>query len=214
MLLSLFLLKIIVGKIGTKVEACYCPHKVKRYENWTIVRVGGIFIKKSVTLVKISENKKYQFKEKLYLCRKQTSVINTSMLFANKIRELRESKQMLQRHVSAALDIDNAMYCKIERGDRQAKREQIPLNNLKNSTGKPDFKLVPKANAVGDVWESTQEMKNGHSTPFHVALIDRIISLTNAQIILDPFMGSGTTAGLKRDYVGIELSPDYCQIAA
>ena len=49
------------------------------------------------------------------------------MLFANRIRELRESKQMLQRHISAALDIDNAMYCKIERGDRQAKREQIPL---------------------------------------------------------------------------------------
>ena len=49
------------------------------------------------------------------------------MLFANRIKELRESKQMLQRHISAALDIDNAMYCKIERGDRQAKREQIPL---------------------------------------------------------------------------------------
>jgi transcriptional regulator with XRE-family HTH domain len=49
------------------------------------------------------------------------------MLFANKIKELRESKQMLQRHISAALDMDNAMYCKIERGDRQAKREQIPL---------------------------------------------------------------------------------------
>jgi transcriptional regulator with XRE-family HTH domain len=49
------------------------------------------------------------------------------MLFANRIRELRESKQMLQRHISAALDMDNAMYCKIERGDRQAKREQIPF---------------------------------------------------------------------------------------
>jgi len=49
------------------------------------------------------------------------------MLFANRIRALRESKQMLQRHISAALDIDNAMYCKIERGDRQAKREQIPF---------------------------------------------------------------------------------------
>ena len=49
------------------------------------------------------------------------------MLFANRIRELRENKQMLQRHISAALDIDNAMYCKIERSDRQAKREQIPF---------------------------------------------------------------------------------------
>jgi transcriptional regulator with XRE-family HTH domain len=47
------------------------------------------------------------------------------MLFASKIRELRESKQMLQRHISAALDMDNAMYCKIEKGERRAKREQI-----------------------------------------------------------------------------------------
>ena len=47
------------------------------------------------------------------------------MLFANRIRELRESKQMLQRHISAALDVDNAFYCKIERGDRIARREQV-----------------------------------------------------------------------------------------
>jgi modification methylase len=82
---------------------------------------------------------------------------------------------------------------------------------------KPDFKLVPKANAYGDVWEFTQEMKNEHPAPFPVALIDRIVSSTNAQIILDPFMGSGTTAivamGLKRSYIGIELSPDYCKMA-
>ena len=31
------------------------------------------------------------------------------MLYANRIRELRENKQMLQRHVSAALDIDNVL---------------------------------------------------------------------------------------------------------
>jgi transcriptional regulator with XRE-family HTH domain len=47
------------------------------------------------------------------------------MLFASKIRELRESKQILQRHISATLDMDNAMYCKIEKGERRAKREQI-----------------------------------------------------------------------------------------
>jgi modification methylase len=60
-------------------------------------------------------------------------------------------------------------------------------------------------------------MKNGHPAPFPVALIDRIIDSTNSQIILDPFMGSGTTAvvamGLKRNYIGIELSPEYCEMA-
>jgi modification methylase len=82
---------------------------------------------------------------------------------------------------------------------------------------KPNFKLAPKANAYGDVWEFKQEMKNEHPAPFPVALIDRIISSTTAQTILDPFMGSGTTAvvamGLKRKYIGIELSPDYCKMA-
>jgi modification methylase len=82
---------------------------------------------------------------------------------------------------------------------------------------KPNFKLAAKANAFGDVWEFKQEMKNEHPAPFPVALIDRIVSSTNAQTILDPFMGSGTTAVVamwhKRNYIGIELSPDYCELA-
>ena len=53
------------------------------------------------------------------------------MLFANKIRQLRESKQLLQRQLASALEIDTPMYSKIERGDRRAKREQvIVLANL------------------------------------------------------------------------------------
>ena len=47
------------------------------------------------------------------------------MLFANRIRQIREEKGLLQRHVSSAIDMDNAMFCKIERGDRLAKREQV-----------------------------------------------------------------------------------------
>jgi Helix-turn-helix. len=46
-------------------------------------------------------------------------------MFAEKIRQLRENKQLLQRQISAALEMDNALYCKIERGDRIAKREQV-----------------------------------------------------------------------------------------
>lgn len=46
-------------------------------------------------------------------------------MFAERIRQLRENKHLLQRQVSAALDMDNALYCKIERGDRVAKREHV-----------------------------------------------------------------------------------------
>lgn len=49
------------------------------------------------------------------------------MLFADKIRQLREDNQMLQRQIASALEIDTPMYSKIERGDRPAKREQVVL---------------------------------------------------------------------------------------
>ena len=47
------------------------------------------------------------------------------MLFADKIKLLREQKQMPQRQIAAVLDIDTATYCKIERGERRAKKDQV-----------------------------------------------------------------------------------------
>jgi len=93
----------------------------------------------------------------------------------------------------------------------------LPTYEVIYVIAKPKFKLLPKANAYGDVWEFTQEMKNDHPAAFPVDLIDRIVSSTNAKTILDPFMGSGTTAisaiNFKRKYVGIDISPEYCKMA-
>jgi transcriptional regulator with XRE-family HTH domain len=47
------------------------------------------------------------------------------MLFANKIKQLREERKLLQRHLAAALDMDTPMFSKIERGERPAKRTQV-----------------------------------------------------------------------------------------
>lgn len=93
----------------------------------------------------------------------------------------------------------------------------LPTYEVIYLIAKTKFKLAPKANAVGDVWEFNQESNNLHPAPFPVALIERIINSTTAKIILDPFMGSGTTAlaakSLGRKFVGIEISPDYCEMA-
>ena len=93
----------------------------------------------------------------------------------------------------------------------------LPTYEVIYLISKKKFKLLPKANAHGDVWEFTQEMKNGHPAPFPIALIDRIINSTTARVILDPFMGSGTTAvsAIKnnRIFIGIDISPEYCQMA-
>jgi modification methylase len=93
----------------------------------------------------------------------------------------------------------------------------LPTYEVIYMIAKPDFKLAKGANTYGDVWEFTQELNNLHPAPFPVALIDRIVSSTNAQIILDPFMGSGTTAIAAiqndRNFIGIELSHEYIEMA-
>jgi modification methylase len=82
---------------------------------------------------------------------------------------------------------------------------------------KPDFKLAPAANAVGDVWRISQETDNPHPAPFPVELARRCIASTMSNVVLDPFMGSGSTAiaaeSCGRNWIGIDNSPDYCKLA-
>ena len=48
-------------------------------------------------------------------------------MFSERIKELRIQKQMTKRQLAAALKIDTARYSKIERGERKAKKEQVPI---------------------------------------------------------------------------------------
>lgn len=93
----------------------------------------------------------------------------------------------------------------------------LPTYEVIYLIAKPKFKLVKGANSHSDIWEFNQESKNKHPAPFPVDLIERIISSTDAEIVLDPFMGSGTTAlaakHLGRKFIGIDISPEYCEMA-
>lgn len=61
--------------------------------------------------------------------------------------------------------------------------------------------------------------KTNHPAVFPELLVqDQILSWSNENdIVLDPFMGSGTTAKMallnNRNYIGFEISEEYCQIA-
>jgi len=75
---------------------------------------------------KFLKNEKYQFKIKLYLCIDLSRHKNSnSMMFIERIKQLREERQMPQRQFAAALEIDTSTYCKIEKGERRVKREQV-----------------------------------------------------------------------------------------
>jgi site-specific DNA-methyltransferase (adenine-specific) len=93
----------------------------------------------------------------------------------------------------------------------------LPTYEVIYLIAKKHFRLAPKASGQGDVWEIGQDLKNPHPAPFPLELASKIIKSTTAQLILDPFMGSGTTAvaaaSLGRSFVGIEQSREYCDLA-
>ena len=93
----------------------------------------------------------------------------------------------------------------------------LPTYEVIYLIAKPSFVLAPKANIMGDVWKVSQENNNPHPAPFPIEIAERCISATTAQIVLDPFMGSGTTAiaaeNEGREWVGIEKSQAYCKLA-
>ncbi|HXF64674.1 MAG TPA: site-specific DNA-methyltransferase, partial [Caldilineaceae bacterium] len=75
--------------------------------------------------------------------------------------------------------------------------------------------------ATLSVWDILPESAKrvGHPAPFPVELAERVIRLYSYQgdVVLDPFLGSGTTAVAAvrtgRRYVGYEIAPDYCALA-
>ena len=70
-----------------------------------------------------------------------------------------------------------------------------------------------------NLWRFPREPASEHPTPKPVALMERMASCSTdaGQLVLDPFMGSGTTgvacANLGRKFIGIELEPRYFDIA-
>ncbi|GHT36135.1 hypothetical protein AGMMS49574_27350 [Bacteroidia bacterium] len=49
------------------------------------------------------------------------------MMFNERIEQLRKEQGLPLRKLAAALDIDTASYCKIEKGERRARKEYIPV---------------------------------------------------------------------------------------
>lgn len=80
----------------------------------------------------------------------------------------------------------------------------------------------PNDRRIRTVWDvKTQAVPeaSGHFATFPAALIEPAIRLTtrDGDLVLDPFIGSGTTAfvaaNLRRRFVGVELNPTYLDIA-
>lgn len=90
--------------------------------------------------------------------------------------------------------------------------------NLKQTN---NIKPVPEFSLRNNIWKYSVGFndKTGHPAVFPEKLAeDHILSWSNeGDIVLDPFMGSGTTAKMcilnNRKYIGFEISEEYCDIA-
>ncbi len=91
------------------------------------------------------------------------------------------------------------------------------------------IKVNLKGKNPTDVWEFSKvtsgknrssKERTPHPAQFPIAVIERIIKASShpQDIVLDPFMGSGTTAvvalNLQRCTIGFEIRESYCEIAA
>ena len=95
-------------------------------------------------------------------------------------------------------------------------------DSMKNSSG--GISTIEKdefMESTLSIWNINPEKakKIGHPAPFPVELPKRFINLYSFKedLVLDPFIGSGTTAlaskQLQRNYVGYEINKDYIEIA-
>ena len=80
------------------------------------------------------------------------------MLFDDKIRQLREDRKLLQRHLAAVLDMDTPMFSKIERGERPAKREQVIAIAKILTTDETELLTLWLADKILDVIENETEL--------------------------------------------------------
>jgi len=108
---------------------------------------------------------------------------------------------------------------------KHAGKRAVSYQRSKNDKLRYDRKEKNKNHIVNDykikcnVWEYASCSVKGHPAPFPEQLAnDHILSWSNeGDLVLDPFMGSGTTAKMaklnNRNYIGFEILKDYCDIA-
>lgn len=96
-------------------------------------------------------------------------------------------------------------------------------SHLKDWGGKKD-QMHPFGTLVSDVWTDIHRIRHKkrrdeHPCQLPIHLLERVILMATDEgdIVLDPFLGTGTTAvaakKLNRSYIGIELDPVYVEIA-
>lgn len=101
-------------------------------------------------------------------------------------------------------------------GFQRTTTHYVPSHEWVMIFAKPAFRINTRS--VDDVWRIPPTIGEEHPASFPPRLATKAIATTDATLILDPFMGSGTTLRAAKDLgrkaIGIEIEERYCEIAA
>lgn len=109
-------------------------------------------------------------------------------------------------------------------GGRTKSNHFYPTHNTIHFLGEDIFNFDTKDGSIiyrrpgfSSPRQCSYAKKTGHPYEKPLALMEYLVGRTNGNLILDPFMGSGTTGlackNLVKDFIGIELNKEYFDMA-
>jgi len=122
-------------------------------------------------------------------------------------------KQIKERYVPILKTLDT--YLQMEKNSKNSPETIEILQNIENILKTRETKRNKRC-----VWSiNTEKLRDKHLAPYPQRIVETCIEAGCPEkgIILDPFMGSGTTARVaqkkRRDFIGFEINPEYIPMA-
>lgn len=161
---------------------------------------------------------KYQEWQKGFLDLAWKAIKPTGAIYYNHKPRVQAGLLQLPLDLNPGLPLRQIIIWKRAGGVNFSPTHYLPTHEWIMVFAQADFRLKSQgASGVGDVWEFPQESNNPHPAPFPIGLPARIIETTNANVVCDPYAGSGTTLRATQDAgkqaIGIEISEEYCKMA-
>lgn len=143
---------------------------------------------------------------------------DTGAIFYNHKPRFRNGEMWLPLSLNPGLPLRQIVIWHRGNGMNFAPTYYLPTHEWIMVFARPAFRLKSRgAGEMGDVWRFPPESGSDHPAPFPVGLPARVIETTTPRLVVDPFMGSGSTLRAAKnagvEAIGIEVSERYCEMA-
>lgn len=159
----------------------------------------------------------YEWWQRETLSRCWARLTDTGAIFYNHKPRVQNRETWLPLVLNPGLPLRQIIVWARAGGMNYAPTHYVPTHEWIMVFAKPDWRLKSKAaSGIGDVWRVSQEPSD-HPAPFPLRLPAFAIESTSPRLVIDPFMGSGTTLRAAKDAgvhaIGVDISERYCEMA-